>query len=95
LQKAPIDLTAKLLQLDNNGLWDPIFFRKGIQILHSFSLIKKSKVENVYSVHPLVHSWSRDRITKPRNELTVHHIPIPEPGLCIPQDASFSYQSEL
>jgi Tetratricopeptide repeat len=63
------DLTDRVLQLDINGAWDPISFREGIHVLQSFSLIKKNKVGNVYSIHPLVHSWSRDRMTKQNSEI--------------------------
>ena len=48
----------QLLQLDKEGTWDAFFFRKGIQVLLSFSLIKRGSPSHVYSVHPLVHSWS-------------------------------------
>lgn len=54
-------LTLRLLPLDHHGKWDPFPFREGIQILNSFSLIKTDS--HGYSVHPLVHSWSRDRMT--------------------------------
>jgi len=57
----------ELLQLDKEGTWDAFFFRKGIQVLLSFSLIKRGSPSNVYSVHPLVHSWSRDRMLKKDN----------------------------
>ena len=52
----------QVLQLDKGGNWDPLFFREGIQVLLSFSLIKKAAIGNTYSVHPLVHSWSHDRM---------------------------------
>jgi tetratricopeptide (TPR) repeat protein len=55
------NLPHQLLQLDRGGSWDPLFFRQGIRILLSFSLIKKNGIGNTYSVHPLVHRWSRDR----------------------------------
>ena len=53
----------RLLCCDKNGRWDKFHFRMGIQILQSFSLIKKSQCGNIYSVHPLIHSWSRDRLS--------------------------------
>ena len=52
-----------LLQLDEAGSWDPWLFRKGIQILLSFSLIKRGINDGTYSVHPLVHCWSHDRLS--------------------------------
>ena len=59
-QKMKNNLSYRLLQCDKDGHWDPFYFRKGIQTLVSFSLIKKAVMDNIYSMHPLVHSWSRD-----------------------------------
>lgn len=45
------------------GEWDPANFRDGIRILKSYSLIKKSAMnEKWHSMHVLVHSWARDRM---------------------------------
>ncbi|KAF4621815.1 hypothetical protein D9613_012181 [Agrocybe pediades] len=55
-------LALKILQLDGSkNDWDNGYFRKGIQMLLSASLIKKSMVSErvVYSVHPLIHEWVR------------------------------------
>ena len=49
-----------LLKLDFNGSWDELGFRKGIRMLLSFSLIKQNTSGNLYSIHPLIHSWRRD-----------------------------------
>ena len=57
------DRLHQLLQLDKADHWDPWFFRKGIQILLSFSLIKRGMNHGTYSVHPLVHCWCRDRLS--------------------------------
>ena len=56
---------SKILSCNKKSRWDKFHFRKGIQILQSFSLIKKSPCGNlnIYSVHPLIHSWSRDRLS--------------------------------
>ena len=56
--------SCQLLQLDKEGSWDALFFRKGIRVLLSFSLVKRGPSGTVYSVHPLVHSWSQDRMSK-------------------------------
>ncbi|KAA6408070.1 MAG: hypothetical protein FRX48_07811 [Lasallia pustulata] len=56
------DLPGDLLELDNDRKWDPLLFRNSIQILLSLSLIKRD-TSGAYSIHPLVHSWSRDRMT--------------------------------
>jgi hypothetical protein len=55
---------SRVLLLDDDGIWDSFSFREGIQVLLSFSLIKRSKTGKIYSVHRLVHSWSRDRVLK-------------------------------
>ncbi|KAA6408133.1 MAG: hypothetical protein FRX48_07874 [Lasallia pustulata] len=57
------DLPGDLLELDNDRKWDPLLFRNSIQILLSLSLIKRDTSGETYSIHPLVHSWSRDRMT--------------------------------
>ena len=41
------------------GRSDPLCFKEGIRSLLSFSSIKKAAMDNIYSMHPLVHSWSR------------------------------------
>ena len=51
---------SNVLFLDRMGEWDMIQFQQGIQVLLSFSLLKKSG--KMYSVHPLVNSWNRNRI---------------------------------
>ncbi|KIL57586.1 hypothetical protein M378DRAFT_87700, partial [Amanita muscaria Koide BX008] len=53
-------LDCKTLFLDDDGKWDGFQFEAGIKVLVSFSLIKSSG--KLYSVHPLVQTWSRDRI---------------------------------
>ena len=56
-------LPSQLVQLDKRGCWDPLFFREGIRMLLCYSLIKKVVVTGIYSFHPLVHCWSRDRMS--------------------------------
>jgi len=55
-------LDRRLLPLNKTGSWDNFVFREGIRILLSFSLIKKGPSDCVYAMHPLVHTWGRDRI---------------------------------
>ncbi|KAF8333765.1 hypothetical protein F5887DRAFT_1257539 [Amanita rubescens] len=55
-------LNPKVLFLDENGEWNKMQFQLGIQVLLSFSLIKSSG--KLYSVHPLLHSWSKSRFPK-------------------------------
>jgi len=56
-------LDRRLLPLCKTGTWDNFIFREGIQILLSFSLIKRGPSDHVYAMHPLVHAWGRDRLT--------------------------------
>jgi folate-binding Fe-S cluster repair protein YgfZ len=56
-------LDQRLLPLCETGTWDNFIFREGIQILLAFSLIRRGPSDNVYAMHPLVHTWGRDRLT--------------------------------
>ncbi len=62
----PLSITmlnpTKVLFLEENGEWNKMQFQLGTQVLLSFSLIKSSG--KLYSVHPLVHAWSRNRVPK-------------------------------
>ncbi len=53
-------LKPKVIFLTAKAEWDIIRFQLGIQMLLSFSLIRKNG--KLYSIHPLVHSWSKSRI---------------------------------
>src|SRR6202035_3857515 len=55
------NLSYQLLVCNKSGKWDQLFFREGIRILISYSLINRSG-PGVYSMHPLLHCWSRDRM---------------------------------
>ena len=66
-EKLPLamsSLDCTLLSLDNNGHWDEFIYGQGIAVLFSFSLMKRDKLSEMLSVHPLVHCWSRDQISK-------------------------------
>ena len=56
-------LDQRLLPLNEAGTWDNLLFGEGIRVLLSFSLIKKGPFDGVYAMHPLVHTWGRDRLT--------------------------------
>jgi D-Tyr-tRNAtyr deacylase len=56
-------LDQRLLSLCAMGTWDSFIFREGIRTLLSFSLIRRGPCGSVYAMHPLVHSWGRDRLT--------------------------------
>jgi tetratricopeptide (TPR) repeat protein len=70
-----LPLSVKLLNhetlfLNEEGGWDIIEFLSGIQVLLSFSLIKSHN--QLYSMHLLVHAWSRSRL--PKAEIAdLHH----------------------
>ncbi|KAJ3948114.1 uncharacterized protein N0V96_002357 [Colletotrichum fioriniae] len=52
-----------LIDLTEEGDWDSTNFNNGVATLRSYSLIKKSLMnEEWYSMHVLVHSWARDRM---------------------------------
>ena len=53
-----------LLHLDNDGYWDEYMFGQGISVLLSFSLMRREQSLEIFSVHPLVHYWSRERMSK-------------------------------
>jgi hypothetical protein len=55
-------LNSRDLFIGMNGQWDKFQFQAGIQVLLSFSLIKHGG--KCYSVHPLVHTWCRDRLSE-------------------------------
>ncbi|PPR01805.1 hypothetical protein CVT26_013164, partial [Gymnopilus dilepis] len=52
-----------LLWEDEHGKWDELHFKQGIRVLIGFSLIKQGSSTGNYNVHPLVHSWSQDRLS--------------------------------
>ena len=60
LPQAITVLDHTLLALDNNGDWDDFIFGQGIAVLLSFSLIRRGQSLETFSIHPLVHSWSRE-----------------------------------
>ena len=61
LASSMIDHT--LLQLHNTGKWDNFMFKEGVRVLLSFSLIKLASSKGIYTMHPLIHAWGRDRMS--------------------------------
>jgi tetratricopeptide (TPR) repeat protein len=49
---------AKLMEAG----WDSVLFRKGVGVLVAFSLVSVDESERI-SMHPLVHEWSKARMT--------------------------------
>ncbi|KAK3495948.1 hypothetical protein B0T13DRAFT_473804 [Neurospora crassa] len=52
-----------LLQVGEEGHWNPTGFRKAVELLDSFSLLKKERGHQI-SMHVLVHLWARERMGK-------------------------------
>jgi tetratricopeptide (TPR) repeat protein len=63
LSQAVTSLDYTLLGMDD-GHWDEFIFGQGISVLLSFSLIKRGQSSKMLSVHPLIHYWSRERMSK-------------------------------
>ena len=64
LEKKVKSCIGRLLQLGKDQTWNQYFFHEGIRVLMSFSLIKQcSTSPTTYAIHPLVHQWSRDRMS--------------------------------
>ena len=57
-------LDRRLLALKNDGHWNNFTYIQGICVLQSFSLIKRDQSLKMFSVHPLIHCWSRNQIPK-------------------------------
>ncbi|KAF8059519.1 hypothetical protein FPV67DRAFT_458134 [Lyophyllum atratum] len=76
------------LNVDGEGKWDEHYFRQGIAMLLSYSLIRQGGSEQTYAVHKLVHSWSRDRMSSTEQkkkccdarEILIHSITMGESG---------------
>ena len=57
-------LDRTLLALHNDGQWDKFVYRQGVGVLLSFSLIKRDQSLKMLSIHPLIHCWSREQMSK-------------------------------
>jgi Tetratricopeptide repeat len=64
LPQAVTLLDYTLLGMDNNSDWDGFIFGQGMAVLFAFSLMKKGQTSETVSIHPLVHSWSREQMLK-------------------------------
>jgi hypothetical protein len=63
LPLASFIMDRTLLQLHNTGKWDNFIFKEGVRVLLSFSLIKLVSSKGIYTMHPLIHAWGRDRMS--------------------------------
>ena len=84
LDKRVIKSITELLQLGEDQSWNEMLFYEGIRGLRSFSLIKEGSSSGIYTVHPLMHRWNRDRMTISEKQvmyrvaklILVHSIPL-------------------
>ena len=84
LDEKVIKSITDLLQLGEDQCWNGIIFYEGIRVLRSFSLIKEGPSSGIYTVHPLMHQWNRDRMAVSEKEvmhkvaklILVHSIPL-------------------
>ena len=56
-------LDCTLLSVNEAGTWDDFIFEEGLRVLLSFCLVKLGLSDGVYTVHPLIHTWGRDRMS--------------------------------
>ena len=61
---------SALLYLRPDGSWDSRNFRRGLQKLLSFSLIRQESSQPHFSMHRLVHLWAYDRLTVAERNLS-------------------------
>ena len=63
-KKLPREITSLLLVLDKDGCWDAMIFEEGISMLLSFSLMRREQSSQMLFIHPLVHSWSQEKMSQ-------------------------------
>lgn len=57
-------LSRTFLGMSEAGTYDDVLLLSGLEILMQFALFRtESKSRHTFSMHPLVHSWARDRLT--------------------------------
>ncbi|KAJ7754798.1 hypothetical protein B0H16DRAFT_1541826 [Mycena metata] len=52
-----------LSQFLHNGIWDSLQFCNVTNEIQAYSLINFDATRNLFSIHPLVHNWSRNTLT--------------------------------
>ncbi|KAJ7468185.1 hypothetical protein FB451DRAFT_965508, partial [Mycena latifolia] len=67
--KQELQIPVKFLShfLGPNGAWDSLCFWNATSELQAYSLINFDAVRNVFSIHPLVHTWSRNTLTNEKS----------------------------
>jgi len=56
-------LDCTLLSVNEAGTWDDFIFEEGLRVLLSFCLIRLGSSDRLYTVHPLIHAWGKDRMS--------------------------------
>jgi tetratricopeptide (TPR) repeat protein len=78
----------RILLRQNAQDWDSYVLRKAMSILLSFSLISRDK-NDLISIHPLVHMWARDRMSRPEEE-QIWMLALSTLAMSIPRDFQLS-----
>ncbi|KAJ7431109.1 hypothetical protein FB451DRAFT_1113120 [Mycena latifolia] len=65
LSKEELEMPAKVLSQfsDLSGAWDPLRFMDVTNELRAYSLINFNPDTNMFSIHPLVHDWTRSTLS--------------------------------
>ncbi|KAJ7760933.1 P-loop containing nucleoside triphosphate hydrolase protein [Mycena metata] len=67
----PLEFLSQFQGLD--GKWDAIAFLEVVTEITSFSLATFAPAEKMFSIHPLVHQWSRDILPDPEVKYCITH----------------------
>jgi tetratricopeptide (TPR) repeat protein len=71
LAEASAYFPGDILSANKHGEWDPIVFKTAIQMLYRHSFIEVHHLGSTYTLHPLIHSWIRHRMTREQQIATV------------------------
>ncbi|KAF8980804.1 hypothetical protein BDQ17DRAFT_1380349 [Cyathus striatus] len=55
-------MDGALFAINEHQEWNELLFRESVGLLLSFSLIKKIRDSETYSLHPLIQAWCRDKL---------------------------------
>ena len=73
----------RVLVVDDRGQWDAYPLRQAIALLTSFSLISHDGTDSLISIHPLVHTWARDRLAE-QEHLSFWRVAVVTLGASVP-----------
>ncbi|KAJ7484108.1 hypothetical protein FB451DRAFT_1363712 [Mycena latifolia] len=65
LSKEELEMPVKVLSQfsDPSGAWDPLCFMDVTNEIRAYSLINFDSEKNMFSIHPLVHDWTRSTLS--------------------------------